>query len=292
MPARDQQSPRDGAPVTAILVALNVSVQLFLAGLLIESPAHPERVFHLLLEFGLVPERFWSGAVWQPLTSMFLHGVLAGLDLNVDGTLRGAVPSHGSVAATVFSWGSLHVLANMVAVWSLGRAMEQTLGSWRFAGLYFVSGLGGALFTLALDSSGPQSGVPTVGASGGVVGVLGALAVFYPHSRLLVFFIPMQARTAALGLGAVSLFFLLGSDGGFVSHTGHLGGLVLGLVYSRFALQLQVSREQLVRTPSGSRSTLGAIHAPRQPEEARTPPAEGTRVQYDPQSGRFVHKHF
>ena len=296
MTGRDGQQADDGrAPVTGILVSANVVVQLILAALLIESPENIGRVFEILQTFGLVPERFWSGAFWQPLTSMFVHTVVLGLDLNADGTFRGAVPSQLQMAASVFSWGSIHVGANMVAVWSLGRAMEQTLGSFRFGGLYFISGLGGAFLTLALDSGGPFAGKITVGASGGVVGILGALAVFYPHSRLLVFFVPMEARTAALGLGAISLFFLVGAERGFLSHTGHLGGLVAGLVYARLVLQRQVTREQLGSLPFGmerlwSGKSKHRFKAP--PGEDPLAPDPNARVVYDSRTGRYVYKHF
>lgn len=258
---RNRDSVSGGTPVTSLVMGLNIGVHLVLAGMLLAQPERIDRILYVFRTFALVPERFWGeAALWQPLTSMFLHGILIGLPVGPDGYLS-EVPSSARMLLHLISLGSLHVAVNMIALWSLGRPIEQTLGSRRFATLYFVSGLGGGLLTLLLDMSGPRAAIPSVGASGAVVGILGALAIFFPHSRLLVFFIPMQARTAALGLGAVSLFLLISDSGGFISHTGHLGGLIGGLLYSRFALHLQVAQEQLAGLPGGLRRTF--LRAPK-----------------------------
>ena len=75
--------------------------------------------------------------------------------------------------------------------------------SGRFLWLYFISGLMGSLLVVTMQSDLAH---PTIGASGAVIGLLAALAVYYHHSKLLVLFFPMKARTAAIGLGALSFF--------------------------------------------------------------------------------------
>ncbi|MCB1167368.1 MAG: rhomboid family intramembrane serine protease, partial [Leptospiraceae bacterium] len=157
------------APVTRALVGINVAVYIFVSLLLNNFMAlvTPQaQVF--LSKWGLVPAEFWHGAVWQPITSMFLHG------------------------------GLIHIAVNMVALYSLGAPIEHKIGSFRFAMLYLVSGLCGALFVVAFQAT---STLPTVGASGAILGLLGALAIFFPRAQLLVFFFPMKARTAAILFG-------------------------------------------------------------------------------------------
>lgn len=179
----------------------------------------------LLYRFGLVPADF---AFYQPITSMFLHG------------------------------GLTHILFNMVALWSIGAPIERDIGPWRYAQLYFISGLGGAAMVMLLPIGDP--GIPTVGASGAILGLLGALAVFYPNATMLLFFvIPVKARTLALGFGLLSLVLAFASSDSSISHAGHLGGLIAGLAYAK----LIFSRMRAGGSPSGYGRTRpgGALDA-------------------------------
>lgn len=140
---------------------------------------------------------------WQVLTYFFIHGSL---------------------------W---HILANMVALWSLGTAVEAVLGQGRFLQLYFFVGVGAGLGLAFLD----PSPIPVVGASTSVSGVLTAFAMLFPRSELVIFPIPLSlsARVLAIGYAAVSLgLFLYEPVMGGISHFGHLLGLFLGWVYMRW----------------------------------------------------------
>ena len=66
----------------------------------------------------------------------------------------------------------LHIGFNMYALWVIGAPVEQYLGSARFIGLYFVSGLAGSAGALVLTPL-----AATVGASGAIFGILGALLI-------------------------------------------------------------------------------------------------------------------
>ena len=128
-----------------------------------------------------------SGAVWQLLTSMFTH-----VDL-------------------------MHIGFNMLALWFLGPQLEATIGRLRFLALYLLSGLTGSAFVYWLS---PEY-VPTVGASGAIFGLMGALLVVAmkvgaDYSQILVW----------LGLNVV--ITVLGR--GLISWQGHLGGLVGGVL--------------------------------------------------------------
>lgn len=207
----------NSAPVTRILVWTNVIIHTIVMLFIFDS--HNETPYEQILQtFGLIPSAFWAGAVWQPITSMFLHSPVL----------------------------LLHILVNMLSLWSLGLPIERTIGSMKFAYLYFVSGAMGSLFVVLFQ---PELTHATIGASGAIFGLLGALAVFYPRSVLLVFFIPMKARTAAFVFGSLSLLAAIwaGDKGflGMISHLGHLGGLVGGVLYSRFVLNLKLGKHEL-----------------------------------------------
>ncbi len=184
-------------PVTKTLLIANVGVFAFtiLLGPLAGAFIHT---------FGLLPADLWNGAFWQPFTSMFLHGSF------------------------------MHILMNMIALWSLGIMLERKIGSRAFAVLYAVSGLTGALFVGVFQS---DLLVPTVGASGAIAGMLGAIAILFPETQLLLFVFPVKARTAAILFGGVSVLFSLIDAASNISHLGHLGGLVGGVVYTLTALR-------------------------------------------------------
>ena len=203
------------APVTIAIVLVNCIV--FAAIHIFISDAEIPR---FLDEFGFNPTLFWlEQKVWQPLTSMFIHVWL------------------------------VHFAFNMLAVWSVGTPLELTLGSGRFSFLYFVSGFTGSIFLMIFQ---PSLNVGAHGASGAVFGLLGALAIFYPNSRLLVFFIPMRAITAAAVLAVLSVLFYLLEQLTFIAHMAHLGGLVGGFLYAKFALGLEIGRSALSPTPGES----------------------------------------
>ncbi len=275
--------------VTHILVMINVFVHIFVIFYSIFIKQDFLYIQEIYLTFGLTPIDFWNGAVWQPFTTLFLHG---------------------------FYGFSLHLIVNMFALWSLGRAIEMTIGSIPFFWLYFVSGLFGSLFVVIFQ---PNLSIPTIGASGAIMGLLSALAFFYPNSLLFVFFIPMKARTAAIlfGLGSLVLSFFDKSSN--ISHLGHLGGMVGGFLYTIFALNLKIGKNQLRNTINSWDEELEMellrkmeeIERIREEYEARkqkrtifdslfndweqdkenqsdqkTPPKE-KRIYYDPQSGKF-----
>lgn len=204
--------------VTHILVMINIIIHSFIIFYSTFIKQDFLYIQEIYLTYGLVPVDFWNGAIWQPFTTLFLHG---------------------------FYGFSLHLIVNMLALWSLGRAIEITIGSIPFAWLYFVSGLFGSLFVVVFQ---PNLSVPTIGASGAIMGLLAALAFFYPNSLLFVFFIPMKARTAAIlfGLGSLILSFFDNSSN--ISHLGHLGGLIGGFLYTIFALNLKIGKNELRNT--------------------------------------------
>ena len=142
---------------------------------------------------------------WQLVTSAFLHG------------------------------GFGHILFNMFGLWMFGAVVERRMGSQRFLGFYLVCVLGASLLQLGITSwpylvgSGGMI-VPTLGASGGVLGVLAAFGVLYPEERIFLLFlpVPIPAKWFVLGYAAFSLFAGYSGVQAGVAHFAHLGGMVTG----------------------------------------------------------------
>ncbi|MCX8112910.1 MAG: rhomboid family intramembrane serine protease [Bacteroidia bacterium] len=126
-----------------------------------------------------------------------------------------------------------HILANMIALWSLGSAVEPVVGSREFLIMYLFVGIVSGLALAFLD----PSPAPVLGASTSVSGLLTAFAYFFPRSQLVIFPIPLpiKAKWLAIGFAIISLaLFLIQPVMGGISHFGHLCGLVLGWIYVRW----------------------------------------------------------
>ncbi|HEU4626356.1 MAG TPA: rhomboid family intramembrane serine protease [Steroidobacteraceae bacterium] len=125
--------------------------------------------------------------------------------------------------------GFLHIFFNMFALFMFGRGLEELWGARRFLVYYFASVLAAGLTQLAFTAL-TGTVYPTVGASGGVFGVLLAFAMIYPHQRILLLFppIPMPAWVFVTVYGIAELVMgVLGTQEG-VAHFAHLGGMFGG----------------------------------------------------------------
>ncbi len=145
-----------------------------------------------------------SGYIWQLFTYMFLHG------------------------------GFFHLFLNMYALLIFGMPVEQAWGSRRFLFYYFFTGIGAGavIFIINLIVGGAYS-ISTIGASGAVFGLLLAFGMLFPEAEILLFFlIPIKARLLVILYGGLELYSLIASGGQSpISHAGHLGGLIFGIVY-------------------------------------------------------------
>jgi len=231
IPLRDDIPSQAVPVVTVALVALNVLVfgyQLSLQmGL---EPGAQRAAEDFVREFGMTPCRLTGDCrlpddapqpVLTVVTSMFLHG------------------------------GVLHVLGNMLYLWIFGASVEGSLGHARFVILYLASGVVAAL---AQTLAGPASGIPMVGASGAVSGILGAYLLLFPYARILTlltfgFFWRFVRLPAVVVLGLwillqfLSVYLSLGSAGGEggVAFFAHIGGFFAGIALL-FVLRPRPSR--------------------------------------------------
>lgn len=123
----------------------------------------------------------------------------------------------------------LHLGFNMFAVYMFGGALELVFGARRYLTYYFVSIIAAAIVQLIFARI-TGGFYPTVGASGGVFGLLLAYAVYFPRNKLMLMFvpIPIPARVFVLIYAVLELTLgVTGSQSG-VAHFAHLGGLVGG----------------------------------------------------------------
>ncbi len=135
-------------------------------------------------------------------------------------------------SAMFLHFGIVHVLFNMWALWDAGRLTERLYGSAHFAILYLFAGLAGSLASLLWNNDD----VVSVGASGAVFGVFGALLAYLLRQKISI---PKQLlkqlATSALFFMGFSLFYGFAKSG--IDNAAHIGGLIagfiLGLLFAR-----------------------------------------------------------
>ncbi len=151
------------------------------------------------------------------------------------------VPPPFTVLTSMFVHeGWLHIAGNMLFLWIFGNNVEDAMGRFRFLGFYLLCGIAAALAQTAIR---PDSGVPNIGASGAIAGVLGAYIMLYPRARVLtlvpvfIFFFPIVMLPAWVIIGAwfvLQLFegvlSLGAAAGGGVAFFAHVGGFVAGVL--------------------------------------------------------------
>jgi membrane associated rhomboid family serine protease len=162
----------------------------------------------------LVPGDVLHGWIWQLVTYSFIHV------------------------------GLFHILFNMLTLWMFGAQLEMDWGRNKFLEFYFFCVLGAAITTIVVSYTGFGGVTPmtsTVGASGGVLGVLMAFGMVYGEQEIMLFPIPvsMKAKYFVGGLVFIEIISALyaatpGHRGEAVAYVAHLGGLLFGFLYVKF----------------------------------------------------------
>lgn len=130
--------------------------------------------------------------------------------------------------------GLTHLLFNMFALYMFGSDLERVWGGRRYLTYYGLCVLSAAATQLVFSAlAGAQS--PTVGASGGVFGLLLAFAMVFPQRTIVPLFppIPMRAPVFVAVYGALELLFGVTGTVQGVAHFAHLGGLAGGFLLMR-----------------------------------------------------------
>jgi membrane associated rhomboid family serine protease len=187
-------------PVTTALVVANVAaflLQMLIPGIVVPFALWPLAASTYDPGLGIAP--------WQLISYAFLHGSL------------------------------VHLAFNMFALYMFGSAIEQVFGPRRYLAYYAAAVVSAALTQLVFAAV--TGGIyPTVGASGGVFGLLLAYGIYFPHTRIMLIFppIPMPARVFVTLYAVIELF--LGATGiqSGVAHFAHLGGMLGGFIMLRY----------------------------------------------------------
>jgi membrane associated rhomboid family serine protease len=143
--------------------------------------------------------------IWQPVTYGFLHG------------------------------GFLHLTFNMFGLWMFGRVVEQQWGQRRYLIYFFVCVVGAALVNLVASAAAGHTQF-TVGASGGVLGVVLAFGMMFPDARMVIFPVPypVKAKWAILGFIVVSVGLAVTRAAPSIAHFAHLGGMLFGWLLMQY----------------------------------------------------------
>lgn len=159
-------------------------------------------------DLALYPVAVTNGAhLWGLVTHMFLHA------------------------------GLLHIAGNMLFLWIFGDNLEDQMGHIGFLAFYLACGLAAAGFQIAAD---PSEGIPMVGASGAIAGVMGGYLLLFPKAKvdvvaiiiilIKVFTIPAWVMLAVwFGVQVFSGYAMHGGEAG-VAYWAHAGGFAAGLV--------------------------------------------------------------
>lgn len=158
----------------------------------------------------VTPADVWlRGWIWQPFTYMWLH-------------------APGQI---------LHILFNMFALWMFGSQLALTWGEQRFLRYYLTCGVGAGIliatvpwvpYLMGFHSTAGQLIIPTLGASGAVMGVLLAFSFTWPDRTIQLLFPPIPIKAIWL-IPLLLVLEMLGPSN--VSHLGHLGGVFVGWIY-------------------------------------------------------------
>ena len=163
--------------------------------------------------FGLVPQlAILHGWIWQLVTYSFIHA------------------------------GIFHILFNLLALWMFGAQLEMDWGYSLFMEFYFFCVIGAAITTSIVAFTGLLGAsplVPTVGASGGIYGILVAFGILHGDSEIMLFPIPftIKARYFVIGLIALAMYGALSSAhtlGQSTAYLAHLGGGLFGYLFLKF----------------------------------------------------------
>ena len=168
--------------MTTALVAINVLIYLIGAS---QGAGFNNPGGSLYAKLWLDAPDLHNGGWWRLVTTMFLHASI------------------------------IHIAFNMWALWVIGRLVEQYLGTIRYIGLYFVSGLAGSAGALV------QTPGVTVGASGAIFGILGAMII-------LEWQVTGRLAGQAMALAGINLAISILIPG--ISWGGHVGGLIGGIL--------------------------------------------------------------
>ncbi len=221
MPLRDDDTDRRTVPVvTYALIAANILVWLI-------ELASGDRFIN---GYSTVPYEITHNTDLVGMQTIHAGGESASIRL-----YPGPSPIYLTLLFAMFmhaSW--LHIGGNMLYLWIFGDNIEDRIGHQKFLAFYLICGIAASAAHIVF---GPDSRIPSLGASGAIAGVLGAYLVLFPRRRVRVLLgrqIVNMPAFMVLGLWILLQVFaqvsVAGAEGGGVAYMAHIGGFIAGLV--------------------------------------------------------------
>jgi membrane associated rhomboid family serine protease len=201
-PLRDHNPSLSTPWMTGALIVANALIWLASLGFTGDE-AH---MLAFYSDFAVIPARVSQGhQAYTLVTALFLHGGL---------------------------W---HLAGNMLFLWIFGDNLEDQLGHVRYLAYYLAAGVAGNLLQVLAD---PASGIPLIGASGSIAGIMGGYMLLFPRARvdvviIFLIFFRVFALPAWMVLGVwfglqIAMELSAGQGDG-VAYLAHVGGFVAGL---------------------------------------------------------------
>lgn len=208
IPINDSQKTQHTPYANYALIIINVIVFFIVLAMEFRALSEGKEAGSFFFEWGFVHARYTTDIpssffqlLFTPVISIFLHN------------------------------GLIHILFNMLMLWTLGDNIEDLLGSLRYLLFYFLCGIAACLSDFL---SAPFLSIPTVGASGAIAGVMAAYFFLYPVSNIRFFFPP--AFKFEIPAYLFIFFWFVGQFEGVLRSKGgiawwaHIGGFLMGLL--------------------------------------------------------------
>lgn len=195
---------RSGAIPDVIFIILVLNGVMFAAQNLLDGPNSAVGPVSSWLALWPLDSPFSDFYPWQLVTYGFLHGDFT------------------------------HILFNMFMLWMFGRELEVVMGPQKFLIYYLTCVIGAGVIQLIV--AGYQgTGYPTIGASGGVFGILLAFGMTFPNRMILLLIppIPMKAKYLVVLAGLMELYIGVSGSQPGIANFAHLGGMLFGFLLLR-----------------------------------------------------------
>lgn len=184
-----------GRNLTDFLVLINIAIFLYL----IFMP--DQRRLDIFSNYAFSLQSFLGGKYWTPVTSMFLHGSVS------------------------------HIILNMISLFFFGRALELDTGvsKLKFLSIYFIGGIIASFFAAFTQPFDQLS----VGASGAIFSVIAAAMIIKPFEFVAFpYILPIPiVFVATIMIVSNFIFFAAPPEGSNISFAAHIGGFVVGLFF-------------------------------------------------------------
>lgn len=200
-----RRSTTSGAIPDVIFILLIINGVMFAAQNLLDGPGNILGPVGAYLALWPLERGYADFYPWQLLTYGFLHGNIT------------------------------HILFNMLMLWMFGRELEMLMGPRRFLTYYLVCVVGAGIVQLIV-AAWQGGGYATIGASGGVYGLLLAFGMTFPNRVVVLLIppIPMKAKYMVVLWGLMGLYFGISGGAPGIAHFAHLGGMLFGFLLLQY----------------------------------------------------------